>query len=147
MLMCVSAFGQYAATQSTPTSIPDSGTATPYPSSVDLTKSNILGLVEKVSVTVNSLTHPYAPDLGLLLVGPNNNAVVLMSNSGGNSGGSSALAGATLVFSDDASAGTPISSPLVSGTSYKPTDNGSDQGGSISFPGPAPSSPYARTRH
>src|SRR6266576_3398618 len=70
LLMCVSAFGQYVATQTTPITIPDSGTATPYPSSIDLTKSNITGVIEKVSVTVNGLTHPSAPDLGFLLVGP-----------------------------------------------------------------------------
>ena len=82
LLMCVSAFGQYVATQTTPIAIPDSGTATPYPSSIDLTKSNITGVIEKVSVTVNGLTHPSAPDLGFLLVGPNSKAVVLLSGSG-----------------------------------------------------------------
>jgi hypothetical protein len=140
VLMCVSAFGQYAATQSTPTSIPDSGTATPYPSSIDLTKSNILGVVGRVSVTVNNLTHPYAPDLGFLLVGPNNNAVVLMSDSGGNPGGSSALISATLEFSNEASIGSiglSANSPLVSGSSYKSTANGTQDFSTFSDGPPA----------
>src|SRR5215470_11979645 len=91
LLMCVSAFGQYVATQSTPISIPDSGTGTPYPSKIDLTSSNITGVIEKVSVTVNGLTHPSAPDLGFLLVGPNSKAVVLLSGSGASSSGSAPL--------------------------------------------------------
>ena len=109
LLMCVSAFGQYVATQSTAITIPDSGTGNPYPSTIDLTKSNILGTVEKVSVTVNNLTHPSAPDVGLLLMGPNNKGVVLMSGSGGNPSGSAELDNATLIFSDDASGGLPAS--------------------------------------
>jgi subtilisin-like proprotein convertase family protein len=141
MLMCVSAFGQYAATQSAPISIPDSGNATPYPSKIDLTKSNILGVIEKVTVTVNPLTHPYAPDLGLLLVGPNNNAVVLMGDSGGNPTGSAALNGVSLTFSDDASDPLPANSPLISGSVYRPTDN--TPGGGLIFAPPAPTSGYA----
>ena len=97
------------------------------------------GTIEKVTVTVNNLTHPYAPDVGLLLVGPNNKAVVLMSGSGGNSGGNAALNNATFTFSDDASAGLPVNSPLVSGTTYKPTDNGA-----LTFTAPAPVSGYVK---
>ena len=138
--MCVSAFGAYVATQSSPTSIPDSGTANPYPSTIDLTKSNILGSVEKVTVTVNGVTHPYAPDVGMLLVGPNGKAVVLLSDSGGNPGGSSVLNNEQFVFSDDATGLAPFNSPLVSGSSYKPTDNGG-----LSFTAPAPPSPYSST--
>jgi len=143
LMMCVSALGQYVATQSTPISIPDHGNGNPYPSQIDLTKSNILGVIEKVSVTVNNLTHPSAPDLGFLLVGPNNQAVVLLGNSGGNPSGSAALNGVTLIFSDDASGNAPQGSPLVSGTSYKPTDNTGGTG--LSFGAPAPSSGYDLT--
>jgi len=100
LLMCVSALGQYTTTQSAPTTINDASTASPYPSSIDLTTSNILGVVETVNVTVNNLSHPYAPDIGMLLVGPNGHAVVLMSGSGGNPSGSAALNGANLTFTD-----------------------------------------------
>lgn len=145
VLMCVSAFGQYVATQPTAITIPDSGTGNPYPSTIDLTRSNILGTIEKVSVTVNNVTHPYAPDVALLLVGPNGKGVVLMSNAGGSStGGNTVLSGETFVFSDDASGGAPTTSPLVSGSSYKPTNNGSDNG-ALSFPASAPTPPYATT--
>src|SRR6516225_8779103 len=145
VLMCVSAFGQYIATQTKSISIPDSGNGNPYPSSIDLTKSNITGVIEKVTVTVSSLTHPSAPDIGLLLVGPgpSSNAIVLMGNSGGNPSGSSALNGVTLIFSDDASSGLPATSPLVSGSSYKPTDNTGGSG--LVFGPPAPTSGYSST--
>src|SRR6266404_2644837 len=120
--MCVSALGQYTATQTTPITINDNSTATPYPSTIDLTKSNILGKIEGIVVTVNNLTHPYAPDIGLLLVGPNSNAVVLMSGAGGNPSGSAALNGVTLSFRDGAAATLQAGVPLVSGTSYQPGD-------------------------
>lgn len=134
LLMCVSAFGQYVATQSTQITIPDSGTGNPYPSTIDLTRSNILGTIEKVSVTVNNLTHPSAPDIGIMLVGPNGKAITLMSGSGGSSSGNAELDNFTLVFSDDASAGLPATQPLVSGSSYKPTDNA---GLTFTLPAPA----------
>src|SRR5260370_13491911 len=121
VMMCMSAFGQYAATQSTAIVIPDSGTASPYPSTIDLTRSNVLGVIEGVIVTANNLTHPYAPDVGLLLVGPNNKAVVLMSGAGGNPSGSAALNNASLTFSDGATAFLPASSPLGSGTCIQST--------------------------
>ena len=85
--MCVSAFGQYAATGPAVT-INDNSPGTPYPSTIDLTKANIVGTIEKVTVTVNNLSHPYAPDIGMLLVGPGGQGVVLMSGSGGNPAGS-----------------------------------------------------------
>ena len=136
----MSALGQYSVTQPTAITINDDAVATPYPSSIYLTNANLVGAIEKVTVTVNSLTHPYAPDIGLLLVGPNGHAIVLMSGSGGNPSGSAALDKASLTFSDDASASLPVASPLVSGSSYKPTDNAN-----LSFPSPAPTTGYAAT--
>src|SRR5262249_8460173 len=133
LLMCVTAFGENTTTQTSPITINDNSTASPYPSVIDLTTSNLLAVVETVTVTVSGVTHGYAPDIGLLLVGPNNKAVVLMSASGGNPSGSAALNNASLTFSDGASASLPVGVPLVSGNSYKPTDNGN-----LSFPGPAP---------
>ncbi|HVV71909.1 MAG TPA: hypothetical protein VHI52_10480, partial [Verrucomicrobiae bacterium] len=138
LLMCVSAFGQYSTTQNSSITVNDAAPASPYPSSIYLTNANLLGTLERVSVTVSNLSHPYAPDLGLLLVGPNNKAVVLMSGSGGNPSGSAALDKAVLTFSDQASGALPVSSPLTSGNSYKPTDNGN-----LSFPSPAPGTGYA----
>ncbi len=140
LLMCVSAFGQYSVTQSAPITINDAATASPYPSSIYLTNANLIGSIERVTVTVNNLSHPYAPDIGMLLVGPGGQAVVLMSGSGGNPSGSAALDKAMLTFSDSASGSLPISSPLISGNAYKPTDNAN-----LSFPSPAPSAGYATT--
>ena len=55
LLMCVSALGQYSAIQINSIAInapTTPGLASPYPSKIDLTGSNILGVVEHVDVTV-----------------------------------------------------------------------------------------------
>src|ERR1044071_4358579 len=86
LAMVASAFGQAAVTQATPITINDNAPATPSPSVIDLTKSNLLGSVEKVSVTLNNLAHSYANDVGVLLVytnGATTKTVVLMNNAGG----------------------------------------------------------------
>src|SRR5262249_26558793 len=78
LLMCMSALGQFTATQNSPIPLNDPinvgspAAASPYPSSIYLTNANILGVVERVEVSVNGITHPNAPDVALLLVGPNN---------------------------------------------------------------------------
>jgi subtilisin-like proprotein convertase family protein len=140
LLLSMSALGQYSVTQPGPIAVIDNAVAAPYPCSVYLTNANLLGVIQKVTVEVDGVTHPYAPDIGLLLVGPGGRAVVLMSGSGGNPIGSAALDKANLTFSDDATASLPVASPLVSGAIYKPADNAN-----LGFPSPAPSTGYATT--
>src|SRR5579872_4540877 len=115
VLMCVSALGQYAATGPSIT-INDNSPGTPYPSTIDLTKSNILGTIEKVTVTLNNVKHGYANDIGVLLVAPDGTDVVLMRNAGGGQ----PINGATLTF-DDSGAALPQFSAIGSGT-YAPGD-------------------------
>jgi subtilisin-like proprotein convertase family protein len=138
LLAAVAVQGQIIVTQSTAIAINDNATASPYPSVIDLTTSRFPGLIQKVAVSISGLTHPFAPDLGLLLVGPNGKGVVLMSGAGANPSGNSSLNAADLTFSDDASSSLPASSPLISGGVYKPTDNAH-----IPFPSPAPISGYS----
>src|ERR1041385_7337340 len=79
LLLSTSALGQFTVTQPTAITINDNGVATPYPSSIFLTNAHLVGVLQKVEVQLDNVSHPYAPDVGLLLVGPNGQAVVLMS--------------------------------------------------------------------
>jgi subtilisin len=108
-------------------SIPDSGTATPYPSTI--TVPSFLGTVTKVTVSLQTFTHSFPGDLDVLLVGPGGQNVMLLSDLG-----TTAVSGLNLTFDDS---GPSATSPLVSGT-FKPTNSGA---GDI-LPGPAPAGPH-----
>lgn len=125
-------FGAPPFTSTNPGSItiPDSGNGSPYPSTIDV--SGVSGSVTKVTVTLNSLSHTYPADIGVLLVGPAGQSVVLMRTCGGGND----VNGVTLTFDDAASNALPFgegSPPITSGT-YKPTDQGLER----TFPAPAP---------
>ena len=64
-------------------SIPNSGPATPYPSTITVTGAT--GLVGKVTVALKGLTHSFPDDLEILLVGPDGQQMLLMSDVGGSS--------------------------------------------------------------
>lgn len=119
LFMAVPALGQYTTNSSGGITIRDNANGDPYPSVV--TTTNVLGSVERVAVTLNGFTHPYPPDVDILLVGPNSASVVLMSDVG-NGGASSAVANLQLTISDQAAGAFPVSAKLTSG-SYQPTDN------------------------
>ena len=133
--------------------IPGSGTATPYPSTINV--SGVTGTVSKVTVTLNGVGHTYPEDIGVLLVGPTGVKVRLMTDVGGGTGGAGggAISGVNITFDDaapnflpDGGAGSP---PITSG-SYKPTQGTITGGGQgplhpTDFPAPAPASPYALT--
>lgn len=63
-------------------SIPTSGTASPYPSSINV--SGLVGEVHKVKVVVDGFTHGFPEDVDMVLVGPDGTEVMLMSDVGGN---------------------------------------------------------------
>jgi subtilisin-like proprotein convertase family protein len=113
-------------------SIPSSGAATPYPSTIVV--SGTSGTIAKVTVRLNQLSHTFPDDLDFLLVGPTGATVLLMASCGG--GG--VLSGVTITFDDSASDSVP--SNLISTGSYRPT-----QRGTPTFPAPAPAAPYAAT--
>jgi subtilisin-like proprotein convertase family protein len=113
-------------------SIPDSGPALTYPSTIAV--SGLAGVAIKVSVTLSNLTHSYPDDLDILLVSPSGRKVMLMSDVGGGVGGTNL----TLTFDDSASASLPDSTGLSAGmfraTDFEPGDV---------MPLPAPAGPYA----
>jgi hypothetical protein len=125
-----------------PNPCPASGQAASlYPSPI--TVSGQVGVVQRVSVTINGFSHAFPADADFLLVSPSGRKSVIMSDFGAGSPGVSSIN----VTIDDYAA-TPIPStvtgntgfPFVTG-SYRPANSGTtDQ-----FPSPAPSSPYTYT--
>jgi len=99
------------------------GQGYPYPSTIIV--SNVNGAVAAVTISVSNLTHAFASDVGLLLVGPSNalnaNGIscVLMSAAGQDTGISAPV---TLTFDQTATSSLPEQYvPITSGT-YLPSD-------------------------
>ncbi len=101
--------------------IPASGPASPYPSTITI--AGVPGPVDKLTVQLIGLTHPYPGDLDILLVGPNGLAVMLMSDAGTNAG----LNSRTFTFDDAAPFAIPQFSAITNGTyraaNYFPTSD------------------------
>ena len=95
--------------------IPDSGSASPYPSTIDV--SNVCGTITKVTVTLDDFSHLWPEDVDILLVGPNGQTLMLMSDAGDDF----SVQNVDLTFDDAATAALPNNAALASGT-YKPTD-------------------------
>jgi subtilisin-like proprotein convertase family protein len=117
--------------------INDNAIATPYPSSVNV--SGMSGVISKVVVTLKGLTHTFARDIDMLLVGPGGQKVMLISDAGGNL----AVSNATMTFDATAAAAVPQTTAIATGT-YRPTDY-TFGGTTDNFPapGPAPATPPA----
>ncbi len=116
--------------------IPSSGTATPYPSTINV--SGLSGTIVNISVRLIGYNHTFPDDVDVLLVGPAGTAaqsVVLMADVGGGSD----VVNVDLVIEDGAAA-MPDSSLLTSGT-YAPTN---PVPGDV-FPAPAPAGPHGAT--
>jgi uncharacterized repeat protein (TIGR01451 family) len=112
--------------------IPDlvHGAGWPYPTTAYV--DSMPGLLQNMTVTLNSFNHTYPGDVSVLLVGPSGQGVVLMSSVGGGTD----AAGVTLAF-NDAGVALPASGALSSTVIYRPTNYGMG-----TLPAPAPSSPY-----
>jgi subtilisin-like proprotein convertase family protein len=130
--MAMSALGQVTVTQPAAITINDNAPATPYPSTVVV--SNVPGVIEKVTVTLNNVTHGYANDIGLLLVGPGGTNTAVLVN---NAGGGASLNGASFTIDPLATAALPQFSALTSGGTFAPGDYSG-----TAFPAPAPGLPY-----
>jgi subtilisin-like proprotein convertase family protein len=115
-------------TNVTPIQIVDNQPGVPYPSAIHV---GCLwpDRVTKVQVGLYGITHPYSPDVCILLQGPSGVATPLIVNSGSPDSG---MADVNLLFDDD---GPPLPSdtPITSGT-YQPTVYGTN----VLFPAPAP---------
>jgi subtilisin-like proprotein convertase family protein len=114
-----------------PIAIPDFGIATPYPSdiTVDLPMWVTAGSAE---VTINGLTHAFADDVGIVLVGPGGAALLIQD-----SAGDGTVANVTYTLSDTGAAQLPATGTWGAGT-YKPTSYYTDH----SFPPPGPATAY-----
>jgi subtilisin-like proprotein convertase family protein len=122
--------GTFTFSNPAPITIPDSGTATPYPSTINV--SGLTGVVTKVTVTLNGFTHTWPDDVDVLLVGPGGQQCILMSDAGG----SAAVSGVNLTFDDMAVVSLPDSTLITSGT-YRPTNHPPNPD---NFPAPGPGS-------
>ena len=125
-----------------PNPCPASGQAVSlYPSPI--TVSGIVGVVQRVSVTLNGYSHAFPADTDFLLVSPSGRKSVLMSDFGAGSPGVSNVN----VTLDDYAA-RPVPSTVTGNTgvpfttgSYRPANSGTTD----LFPAPAPAAPYTYT--
>ncbi|WP_051319648.1 MULTISPECIES: S8 family serine peptidase [Planktothrix] len=113
--------------------IPSSGSASPYPSTINV--SGVSGNIANIQVSLSGLSHTWPDDVDMFLRGPGGQKVMLMSDAGG--GYSSRLNNVNLTFRDSASGTLPDGSQITSGT-YRPTDYEVGD----TFPTPAPAGPY-----
>jgi hypothetical protein len=107
--------------------IPSDGTATPYPSTIEV--SNLDGVVTGANVTLNGFGDAFPPGVDLLLVAPGGQSVLLMEGVGG----PDAADGLAVAF-DDAGSALTEGDPITSGT-FRPSSNAGDGFG---FNGPPP---------
>jgi large repetitive protein len=120
-------------TNPNPITIPSGGSATPYPSTINV--SGVSGNISKIQVSLSGLSHAYPDDVDMFLLGPGGQKVMLMSDAGG--GYSFGLNNVNLTFIDSASGTLPDASQITSGT-YRPTDYEVGD----TFAAPAPAGPY-----
>jgi subtilisin-like proprotein convertase family protein len=115
--------------------IPDSGTASPYPSSINVT--GLAGNVQKATVTLHRFTHTCPEDLSVLLVAPGGAKSILMGNVG--SCPQEDIGLLDLTFDQTAANSIDNTNTVVSGT-YKPSEDVPNFEGDLSPP--APPGPY-----
>lgn len=109
--------------------IPTSGSGTPYPSTIAV--AGLTGRIQTLTVTLTGLTHTWAGDMDILLVGPGGQKVMIMSDAGNGN-----PASGNYTFSDLAAAAM-TTGPIPAGT-YRPTDIAPGE----TMAGPAPAGPY-----
>lgn len=116
--------------------IPRLGTASPYPSSIDV--SGLSGVITDVDVTLTGFTHTFPADIDLLLVGPGGQSANLMEGVGG----TEPVNALTVTLDDDGIVLT-AEEVLTSGT-FRPSSTAAD-GSGFDGPAPAPSAPGGLT--
>ncbi len=112
--------------------IPSNGAASPYPSGIAV--SGLTSQVTKVTVRLKQITHSYAADVDVMLVGPTGVKFVLMSDVLADSD----LTGQTYTFDDNAAVLLSDSGVPPPTDSFRPTNYGTGE----LFPAPAPAFPY-----
>jgi hypothetical protein len=125
-----SAAGPATFVNPTSITIPDSGQATPYPSTIQV--SGLTTAVTDVNVVLTGYSHTCPFDVAVLVVAPTGQQSLLMADLGPGAGCPPAV-GANLTFDDAAASSVPY--PPTTGT-WKPTDGEPATGNT--FPAPAP---------
>jgi uncharacterized repeat protein (TIGR01451 family) len=113
--------------------INDNAAAAPYPSIIPV--SGIVGLVNKATVTLRSLSHSSPRDIDSVLVSPAGQQSYLMTKCGGGN----SINNVTITLDDQAASPLPINDFITPG-SYQPASYAS---AAPPFPVPAPPAPYA----
>ena len=129
---------------STPISIPSSGAGAPYPSTISVSGQS--GTVTKVSMILNRISHAFADDVGVLLVGPTGVKVRIMTDIGG----SGDFVANDVTFDDTGSSIPDNPTSAFANGSYRPTQGTNINAAgsnlhSTNFLSPAPASPYSLT--
>ena len=126
-------------TNSAPITIPSQGNASLYPSPITVTgmSGNIAATPGSVKVTLNSFSHTFPDDVGIVLVGPTGAALMLQYAVTSDSAGQPAT-NLTYTISDDGASILPNDTPLTAGT-FKPANH---QPGFPPFPAPGPGTAY-----
>lgn len=117
---------------SSPITIVDNAVASPYPSTINV--SGLAGVISKLTVQLNGVTHAFSDDIDIYLVGPDGRGSILMSDAGG----ANSIQNFQLSFADSALSTLPDSSPIIP-NAYRPTDYAPAD----TFPAPAPAGPYS----
>ncbi|MFP5247276.1 MAG: Ig-like domain repeat protein, partial [Thermoanaerobaculia bacterium] len=110
----VTAVGGQTFVNSNQVAIPLGGTATPYPSTINV--SGVSGNITKLTVQLSGYRHTWPGDVDVLLVGPGGQSLVLLSDAGLNND----VYLVNLTF-DDSAATSLTSAPVTSGI-YKPSN-------------------------
>jgi N-acetylneuraminic acid mutarotase/subtilisin-like proprotein convertase family protein len=119
-------------TNPAPIAIPDVAPASPYPSNIEV--SGVVGTVQKVTVTINGLSHTNIGSLDFLLVGPGGQNAIIWSDAGslGN------VSNITVTLDDDSLMPLPDNEVIVSAT-YQPANYSFGPGDTWPPPAPTPS--------
>lgn len=117
-------------TNSSPITINDAATATPYPSTIAV--AALGGTITSVKVTINGFSHTFPDDVGMVLVGPTGAALLIQDGAGDDPD----MVNVTYTLVD----GSPALPSLTAWTAgnYKPTTYFTGD----SFPAPGPGTVY-----
>ena len=110
--------------------------ASPYPSNI--TVAGMPGLITKVTVKLNNITHGNPADIDMLLIGPGGQTAIIMSDSGGCC--LTGISNVTLTLDDLAVNPLPVFTPAPPVTTgiYQPTNYQANPAGLDTFPSPCP---------
>ena len=111
------------------------GPADPYPSEIRV--AGMDGVIGDLTVEIQDLSHTYASDLDLLLVGPSGQSAVLMSDAGGNA----IVTNIDLIFDQHAPVAIPDSPAGFGSGTYRPANYFENE----TYPVPAPGGLHGST--